>query len=437
VRLRGGPPLVRGKLNLFQSAMLRWRDLHPYSAVHVVQVRERFDRARVESAIASQLSAAGLSGLVLDRARKRYEYLGGLPVVELAVVTPAQDVHGAIQTEIERQLNRPFPHDGAFVPFRFFAHDQGSEFALGLAYDHFIAGGDSIVVLLNDIVGRYLGAPIQRPKPNLYPAAFRPVFVRNIGELVRGLQWLPRIAANCRRGIRPRYTDHADGYNAFDFVTLAPPAVSTLRAKAKALGVTFNDLLLAIMLKALSRDLPEAARGGRRREVAVASIVNLRSESGYTTHEAFGQFLSSMRISHPAPDGITIEALALDVHRETARFKSRKLYLQTLLAMQFNGIVWWFLNTGRRQRLYAKAYPVLGGLTSLNVDALWESPTKNGHAPAYLRAVPTGPITPLVVAVTSSGNALALGLSYRRSAFTAAKVATIGRFVADCVCSLQ
>jgi len=85
-------------------------------------------------------------------------------------------------------------------------------------------------------------------------------------------------------------------------------------------------------------------------------------------------------------------------------------------------------------KLYA---PVLAGVTSLNVDALWESPTKNGQAPEYLRAVPTGPLAPLVVAATSSGNALALGLSYRRSAFTAAKVATIGSFVADCVCSLQ
>jgi hypothetical protein len=64
---------MRGKLNLFQSAMLRWRDLLPYSAVHVVQVGDRFDRARVESAIADQLSDAGLTGLVLDRARKRYE----------------------------------------------------------------------------------------------------------------------------------------------------------------------------------------------------------------------------------------------------------------------------------------------------------------------------------------------------------------------------
>src|SRR5207302_185761 len=136
-------------------------------------------RARVESAIASQLYAAGLTGFSLDRARGRYEYGGGPAAVELEVVSAAGDRPTAIRTEIERQLNRPFPRDGAFVPFRFFAHDHGGEFRLGLAYDHFIAGGDSIVVLLNDIVGWYLGASIERPKLNLYPATFRPVFVRN------------------------------------------------------------------------------------------------------------------------------------------------------------------------------------------------------------------------------------------------------------------
>ena len=98
---------MSGRLNLFQSAMLRWRDLHPYSAVHVVQVREPFDRARVESAIAGQLSAVGLTGFSLDRARGRYEYRGGPAAVDLEVVAGNGDRHAAIRTEIERQLNRP------------------------------------------------------------------------------------------------------------------------------------------------------------------------------------------------------------------------------------------------------------------------------------------------------------------------------------------
>src|SRR5205085_9555735 len=147
------------------------------------------------------------------------------------------------------------------------------------------------------------------PKPNLYPSTLRPIVVRNAGRVLRTLDWLLRIAASCRRGMRPRYADHADGHNAVEFVTVAPPAVSALRGKAKTLGVTFNDLLIAIILKAMARDVPEASRTGRRREIAIASIINLRAEIGYGARDAFGQFLSSMRISHAVPDSISVDAL--------------------------------------------------------------------------------------------------------------------------------
>ena len=95
------------------------------------------------------------------------------------------------------------------------------------------------------------------------------------------------------------------------------------------------------------------------------------------------------------------------------------------------------LDTERRQRFYAKAYPVMAGLTSLNVDALWQAGGPSGEPRDYLRAVPTGPLAPLVVAVTTSGSALAFGLSYRRTAFTAPEVVKIASLIAASVRSLQ
>ena len=428
---------LRGRLNLFQAAMLRWRELHPYNAVHVVRIVKPFERARVEAVIAERLRAAGLTGLVLDRTRRRYEYRGGAATVELDVVVAGSAGKSALYAEIERQLNRPFPASGPLVPFRFFAHEIDGEFFLGLAYDHFVAGGDSIVVLLNDIVHSYLGVTATRAKPNLYPATFLPLFLRNAGKLLRGLRTLSRITASCRRSIRPRYRDHEDGYNGFECITLPAPAAAALRAKAKSLGVTFNDVLVAIILKGVARSLVETSRLGRRREVAVASIVNLRSECGVGDRDAFGQFLSSMRISRRVADDVSLEALAQDVHRESAQFRKDKVYLQMLLAMRINAMVWWFLNARRRRRLYAKAYPVMAGVTSLNVDALWRSAETDGESRDYLRAVPTGPVAPLVIAATTSGNALAVGLSYRRSALSASDAAKITAFVADSIRALQ
>ena len=148
---------MRGKLNLFQAMMLRWRELHPYVAVHMVSIAHPLDAARLKAHIAQRLEAAGLTGLSLDHRRKRFEFLGGPAAVELTLLPGGDDPPAAAKTEIERQLNCPFPREGAFTPFRFFAIDGRTTFQFGLAYDHFIAGGDSIAVLIERLCDDYLG----------------------------------------------------------------------------------------------------------------------------------------------------------------------------------------------------------------------------------------------------------------------------------------
>jgi hypothetical protein len=416
--------------------MLRWRALHPYNAVHVVRLADTFDRARLHDAIAAELAFTGLAGLTLDAARRRYAYGGGPPGFTFDVVAARGDAHAALCEEIERQLNLPFAPAGRIDPFRFFALPGDGASRFGVAYDHFIAGGDSIAVLLNDIVLRYRGRREERGAPQLYPPTFALLFRRNAGRFLRGLGWLRRAAASCRRGLRPRYGDSSDGYNGFVHVGLDPPALAGLLAKAKQWNVTFNDILVAIVLRVLAADAPSRATARRRRELAVASIVNLRDELGFDTRATFGQFLSSMRIAHLVPDGIALERVARDVHAETARFKTDKLYLQTLAAVRLNGLVWPFLDRRRRQRLYAKSYPVGAGVTTLNIDKLWRE-RDGGPPPDYLRAVPTGPVAPFVVAATTCGGTLHLGLSHRRAAMSREKAARIAESIAACISELQ
>ena len=92
----------------------------------------------------------------------------------------------------------------------------------------------------------------------------------------------------------------------------------------------------------------------------------------------FGQFLASFSVAHPVPEGIGLRELALDVHAWTARIKRDKLYLQTIMALGLSGLMWPFLSGPRREGLYAKYYPVWGGVTPLNVDALWGKSGRNG-----------------------------------------------------------
>jgi hypothetical protein len=417
---------VKGRLNLFQAAMLRWRALHPYSAVHAVRIDRPLDATRLAALIDVELEALGLTGLTLDAAHERFEYAGGPGRAPLAVVSGGEQPLQVLRREIERELNAPFPDDGPLVPFRFLAIDAGPSFFLALTYDHFIAGGDSIVVLMKGIWSAYRGTAEPRARPLLrYPVTPRRLFRVQPRAAVRGIRRMREMLASCRRSVRPRYPGGADPRNAFTYCRIEAHEFAALVRAAKNWGVTVNDLLMALLLQALEPIVGERPGGERRRELAVASIVNLRHDFGYDATTTFGQFLSSFRVAHPLPPGIDLERLARDIHAETTRIKNERLYLLTLIAIGAIGAVWRFLSLAQRQGFYAKNYPAWGAVTMINVDALWVEAGGTLPPPEYLRAVSTGPLAPLVVAVTTSAGILHAGISYRTAAFTREVVDTI------------
>jgi len=105
--------------------------------------------------------------------------------------------------------------------------------------------------------------------------------------------------------------------------------------------------------------------------------------------------------------------------------------------MFYSGIVWRFLGLEQRQRFHVKNWPVWVGVTTLNVDGLWREGGAAGPAPAYLRAVSTGPLAPMVVAVTAAGGALEIGISYRTGAFEAGTAEKIAAGVLHCLGSFD
>ncbi len=407
------------KLNLFQAMMLCWRDLYPYSAVHVVRVTAPLDAARLARVVSMHLQELGYTELRLDRRRRRYEWLAGGGAVEVAVVPAGGRASAVIRDEIEHQLNIAFPRQGRFRPFRFFAIDTGGDFHLGVAYDHFVAAGDSIVRLLGGIVVRYGGetalpasALMRRPA-----ASYTGLLRRNPLPLLKGLASLPALIARSRRSFRPRLKVPEEGRNAFTSFRLDAEDNGKLVRAASEWGVTHNDVFIALLLKALS-PLALGRRSARRRtELAVASIVNVRRDFGADADQVLGPLLASFQISHRVPDDIALGALARVVSAETARIKRGKLYLQTLLLLAYAVWQWRFLSPERRHRFFNKHHPVWAGTTPLNVTSLWTSAGFPGPPHEYIRGVSTGPHTPLVVALSTAGEVTQVGISYRTTAF--------------------
>ena len=412
---------MKGRLNLFQASMLRWRELYPYNAVHVMRIGKPLTAPDLQRAIDDVLTRFGLTGLNLDATRRRFEYEGGTAHASVHVLPPGPDAEETVRAEIERQLNAPFPREGPLDPFRFFAIDRGAGFDLGLGYDHFVAAGDSIVVLLMAIANRYGSAgtpPAAAEAPAKYAPTYGRLFLRQLLPTLVGLRRIPGNLASFRHAFRPRYPYGRSAAMGFMHCPIDGARVTALRRTAKAWGVTINDLLLALLLHTLSPLTEERRREPRRNELAVASNVNIRGDCGAAARGAFGQFLSSMLVSHPVPPGVGLEELARDVRGITTRIKREKLYLQTLLAMGVSGLIWRSLTPERRARFHGKAYPVWAGMTPLHVDALWQQAGGGTSAPEYFRAVPTGPLAPLVVAVTTAAGMLDIGISFRTAAFT-------------------
>ena len=434
-----------GRFNLFQRTMMRWRGLHPYNAVHVMTIAAELDRDRLAQCVNGTLGQMGLNALHLNRSRRRFRY--GTVAQPLAVeFHPAgADACATVRAEMEAQLNRPFPDTSTQIPFRCFAVVEGHCFHVGLAYDHFVCGGDSIVGVLQAVFAAYDGhtkAARASAPPLLYPQTYRSILARRPRETMRGMANMPDALLRARRSARPRYSDVTDARNAFLLAHIDPQTFRALLRTSKSWGVTVNDFFLAALLHAMAplADLRRTENPGL--PIGVASIANIRSEFELPDARAFGQFLASFRVGHAVPPGISMQELAQDVQRETAAIKRDKVYLRIIFALAFAGLNWPFLSQRRRHRFFPRTYPVWGGVTMLNVDALWppvgaipgdigpgvaradDTPMRGtptidarGRAADYVRGVSTGPLTPFVLAISTCCAGAALGVSYRPSVF--------------------
>ncbi len=412
---------MKGKLNLFQAAMLRWRALHPYNSVHIVRIAQPIDYARLQAALHGQLEDLGVTGLDLDARRRRYEWSGGPASPVLQIIAGAGDVIAVLHREIERELNAGFAAEGRVDPFRFFAIEDGAGFYFGLAYDHWVAGGDSIVVLLRGIVTRFVDGSGPKSSASIAARRYGPTYARLFRyqplSCAKAVWGLPSLAASCRRAFRLRYADSQDGYNAVAFARIDASDRARLDDSARAWGVTSHDLLLAILLKSLSPLTVQRLQSPKRDEIAVASIVNIRRDLGADARDALAPYLASFRVSHRSPDDMPLRDLATTIHAQTRQIRPGKRYLHTLLAMGISGVEWRFLSTPQRHRYFAKHYPVCAGTTPLVVDPLWTGGSTRASGLNYMRAVSTGPLAPMVLAFTMVGDVVNVGITFRTTVF--------------------
>jgi NRPS condensation-like uncharacterized protein len=424
-----------GRLNIFQRTMLQWDELHPYNAIHVVRLPATLDLEQLNHVIRYLLVRLRLTGLELDGRRGVYRYQGGPAQCEVKLVS-ASDPHAALTAEIEQHLNTRFASGSAFSPFRFFVVPANDAFSLGLVYFHAVADAEAVVFLLQRIVKAYLsrddGGPVEPLEIHPEP---RDGLLRQPVLLLKKLAALPGLVRNTRRSIRPNYHNPRDTRNGFTYFTLPPDSLPRLIHSGKAWGVTVNDLFLALLLRSLA-PLAASRQKSRRRHLSLGCIVNLRRELGLEGPRTFGLFLGSFMVTQAVSAGAGLREIAAAVHEQTERVKRRRLYRTSALELGFARRMLGLFSTERRKKLYQKNYPLWGGLTNMNLNALWPQPP-DGKPVDYFRAVCTGPATPLVLSVTTAGAAVNAGLSFRRTVFSPTDIGNVQEEMLNALSGLE
>jgi hypothetical protein len=411
--------------------MLQWNDLHPYSAIHVVQIPGALEERRLRSGIAAVLEARGLTNLTLNRAKAGFCYENGPASCEVKLLPGSEDPRPALYAEMERQLNTPFLSAERFSPFRFFAAPASDSFFLGLTYFHPAADAESVVLLLKDLAEAYLKkvSPQDLTALDVYPDNRSHLLGRHARVLMRRVARLPQQIRLMRRSQRPPYRAVGDFRNGFTFFSLAPESLRALIWAGKSWHVTVNDLLMALLMKALSPLAGKRLQAKKRRNISLGCSVNLRRDLEVDSRRTFGLFLGSFAVTHAVPEELGLRMLAGDIGRQTLAIKQDKLYLGTPLELGFARFMQRFLAPALRKSFYQKNYPLWGGITNMNLNALWGGPGEPGPMD-YFRGVSTGPATPLVLSVTTVRDRANIGLSYRSTVFTPEDIENVkGRFV--------
>lgn len=432
---------MHGRLSSFQKTMLQWDALHPYNAVHAVRLAGSAPLDRLEAVLSRAVASRELAGLSIRPGDGTYVFRGGVPHTEVRVL-PVVEEDGltSLAAEMERQLNTPFPfvEGEVFEPLRFFVIPTPGAFWLGLTYFHPIADAESIVRLLRSFTEFVQGRsdPSRWLPLDRYPPCPEQLALRHPLRYLRALATVPGALWGARRACRVNLLHPADQRNEVRVFSVGSECLETMRRVGRAWGVTFNDLILTALLRALSPLAERRRQARRRREIAVGVIVNLRKELGMASPESFGVMLGSFRVAHEVPESMALRELAAGVSRQTRRAKRTRCSWATSAQFRLGRWVFRRFSTERRHRFYPKHYPLWGGVTNMQLDSLWPLQLESGVLD-YHRVVSTGPATPLVLSCTTALNRVHFAISYRSAVFSQSELVAMSERFVGCLKQLS
>jgi protein-S-isoprenylcysteine O-methyltransferase Ste14 len=409
------------RMNAFQQAMLRWDLLHPYNAVHAVRVAGPANVDALRDAAWEVAKQARLGEFALSYFRTAYEYRP-LQFIRVQELAPGRCPQTRLAEVLTEEINTPF-HGEMHHPIRWTVFNEPDEGGtptahyVVLCYHHAISDAHGIERLLAAVLRRYLRLPATAEDARLTTRLTRigrPLRPRaGVLDYVVGYIRLSLKHREMRAAHRMPDEEFGGDFTAVAVRTAPDGLMERLAAGCKQRGVGVNDALLAAFASAVAEQTPDRLTSRHRQRIAVATVVSARKYLPREQVEDFGVCLSSILAVLHQPD-LPIEELVQDVARQTRVLKSnpRRATAETTLRYFAVRWLWWMAAVKHNRRSYRRVFPICGGVSTVFVD-------ENRFADLaprvsrYVRACPTGPITPLVLGPTIYNGRLELGLTYR------------------------
>jgi NRPS condensation-like uncharacterized protein len=416
-------PTPTGRLNAAQKVMYHWSELHPYNATHTVRLAGPIRLAALIDAIRDSYVFNRIGRIQLDIRRRMYQHSAD-PAPRLDAV--AGDFSGGqLISHLSTELNRPFERP-ASRPFRFSVMDAGdNSHFVNLTYDHWVADSIAARLILRHVLGRYLQIddPDNCQPLRLHSGTFRDAFKHHLGvrgtaqSVLRSLgRWL-----KSRRVAQATYSCTAEMSVGYELHKTSPETVARLLAFARSMGVSVHDVLLAALARAMLDVLPRRVCKANR-ELALSSIVDTRGDADADLNESLGMFLAYHLVRCSPDRSASLAEVTRRLAAQTARIKSHRRYLDSMVDMKMVGELLPTLNRRRWPHAVRRLLPMTAALSNVRLHNTWVDRYRPGRILEYSRSSPTGPMFPLVITPTTMADTMNVGVTYRRNGFSRERI---------------
>lgn len=385
-------PFLPRRKNLFQKAFSSWDEIIPYNATHAIS----FDAPLQEEALRDAIHRS-LPSLGFPCSREQ---------IRLREGKSGTDLLERVRATFEEEINRRFDPAEDILPFRFFwCQEDGESFVLGVSYFHAVASADCICWMFEMIVSCYLGKESKSPAPvsGRRPAPYLPMLLRQWWRFPAWAIGFPRFIKQIKSYARLSGRLEKRAQSRIHTLPLNEAQLSWLRETSKRTGATVNDVFMGLLMYGLGKELPDRFSRGRRNQLAIGSIINIRNHFGANHQTNFGVYLAIFSVSCPISSLNDLDDILREVRRQTLEIKKGYLYLRSLLLIATGVFHRHFLDEEGRAQNSRKNFPLAAGITNFFVDR-FQGDLKDLPISEYWRAVSVSPATPLILSLTTFRN---------------------------------